>query len=512
MSASAKRMIFSELSLWLVVAALGFYFLMPIRQNVRFGIDLVGGTFLTLEVQVDKAVESELVDRRQLVKQALKSADACQPCDADVERNSLVLRFDTLQQAQDASEVLKATLKDMEFKSEGSTLVYTFADRKVEAIKRDAVDRNIEVLRTRVNKLGVADIPIAAQGEKNIVIELPDVSDPQQAKSMIGKAAQLEFRIVEKIFGTQEDADYELDAIPSDKELLAGRDGGVYLVEKYAQVGGRELKNARVEFDEGNGTQLVVAFEFSDEGGTKFYNLTSRNVGKPLAVVLDGVVISAPRISEGIRKSGRISGNFSKQEATELALLLKSGAFVAPVTFEEERQIGPSLGAESIRQGVIACIVGLALLFLFSVFYYKVAGLIAFAALVFNLALILFGMSWLGATLTLPGIAGMLLTIGMAIDSAILIFERVKEEMAKGIPFKQALDVGFSDAMWVILDANITTLVVGIVLYYFGTGPIKGFAVTMILGIIATLISSLRFMRSLFRFVLNNFGVQNLKI
>lgn len=513
MSTAVKRIVFSEFTFWLVLAGIGVYFLLPLREKLRLGIDLVGGTFLTLEVQVDKAVEAALIERRQAIKEKLERAQKEQPVSEEITSSSLIMNFENINDAQDAANIIRAEMPDVELDVRGMVATVSFSERRIKEIKKDAVERNIEVLRTRVNKLGVADIPIAAQGEKNIVIELPDVSDPQQAKAMIGKAAQLEFRLVDKYFATREDMEYELDDVPSNKELLAERNGrGFYLVQKYAEVTGKDLKEAHKSLGGQNGVDPVVAFEFTDDGGRKFYDLTSKNVGHALAIILDGVVISAPRINEGIRNQGIISGNFTTQETGDLALLLKSGSFVAPVSFEEERQIGPSLGAESIRQGITACLVGLALLFVFSILYYRTIGLFAFLALIFNLILVLVGMEWLGATLTLPGIAGMVLTVGMAIDASILIFERVKEVLAQGeTSLKKAVDIGFSDAMWVILDANFTTLIVGIVLYYFGTGPIKGFAVTMILGILATLVASLRFMRSLFNLMFRNFKIQNLK-
>ena len=258
---------------------------------------------------------------------------------------------------------------------------------------------------------------------------------------------------------------------------------------------------------------MVVEFSFSSEGGDKFYDLTSKNVGKPLAIVLDNKVVMAPKINSALRESGVIeSSTFTPQTAKQLEVLLKSGAFVAPVTFEEERQIGPSLGAESIKQGLISCLVGLGLLLVFSISFYSMCGLLAFITLLYNLLLILVAMHFLRATLTLPGIAGLVLTIGMAIDSSILIYEQIKEALANGMTIRKAVDTGFSDALVVILDANITTFIVGAVLYYFGTGPIKGFAVTMMLGIIATLITGLFFLKSTFTFILNKFNVQKLRI
>ena len=517
MNSSFRQIFFSEFIFWVVLAGIGLYFIYPLRQKLRFGIDLVGGTYLTLEVQTDKAVEAELVNKLQSVESKLKNARKVLPASKKIENEVMTLTFTTVQEAQDAARVIKGD--DREFKQtvEGAVITIRFSDQKAQKIRDEAVQRNIQVLRTRLDKLSVAEIPISRQGKKNIIVELPDVANPQEAKEMIGRTAQLEFRLVDKIAPTEEDLLFELEGeIPDDKEILPGdRSSGrtqYYLVEKYAKVTGRFLQDARPALGGRTGVEPVVSFEFNPEGSEKFYELTSKHYGRNLAIVLDNEVISAPTISTAIRGSGIISGNFTTESARKLSHLLKSGSFVAPVTFEEERQIGPSLGEESIRKGLISCLAGLGLLFLFSTFYYRLSGFFAFLALVYNLILVLLGLGWLNATLTLPGIAGMVLTIGMAIDASILIFERIREELDVGITLKKAIDTGFSGAMKVILDANITTFIVGVVLYNFGTGPIQGFAVTMMLGIIATLIATLFFMRSLFKFVLNNFNIKTLKI
>ncbi|MCX5922499.1 MAG: protein translocase subunit SecD [Candidatus Dependentiae bacterium] len=520
MNMSARRFLFSGLSFWIVFVAIGLYFIIPLRQKLRFGIDLVGGTYITMEVQTDKAVESELAETMQSLPMKLKAGEQSVPTAKTIEKNDIVLTFDSPAAAQAAATFLQNDSRRgryYTYATNNNILRMQLTAHHAEQIKRDAVRSNIEVLRTRLDTLSVAEITIAAQGEKNIIVELPDVSDPQQAKAMIGKAAKLEFKLVEKIGNAPEDILYELDGVlPRDKEILAGRDEGrgkrYYLVSKYTDITGGSLREANASLGGQTGAEAVVSFKFNADGSEKFYALTSKNIGKQLAVVLDGIVITAPTIRDGIRGEGSISGTRSTQESQELALLLKSGAFVAPVTFEEERQIGPSLGAESIRQGVFSCLVGLGLLFIFSLLYYKVAGLLAFFALLYNLLLILVGMAWLRATLTLPGIAGMVLTIGMAIDASILIYEQIKDELAAGVTVRKAVDAGFSNAMVVILDANITTFIVGAVLYYFGTGPIQGFAVTMMLGIVSTLITGLFFLKSLFSFVLEFFNVQKLKI
>ncbi len=255
----------------------------------------------------------------------------------------------------------------------------------------------------------------------------------------------------------------------------------------------------------------VVKFEFKPEGGDKFYELTGANIGRQAAILIDNVVITAPVIQARISTTGSISGNFTSEEADRMGKMLKSGAFVAPVTFEEERHIGPSLGEQSIRNGLLACIIGMLLLLLFCVFVYKTAGLLAFFVLLYNLLLTLFAFAWIKATLTLSGIAGMLLTIGMAIDASILIFERIREELAVGAPLKKAVEAGFAGSMRVILDANITHFLVSLVLYILGAGAIRGFAIAMIIGIISTLVTGILLLKSIFNFVIDGCGVQKMK-
>lgn len=517
MSFVARRALLSPLMFWVVAAAIGLFMVMPLRKTVRFGMDLVGGTYITLEVQVDKAVDAELVGEMQAFEGRLKQARKRLPKAKEIVDGSVRFTFDSIQDAQEAYQVANSSMPDMKHAVDGTVLTSRFSEARVTAIKNDAVLRNIQVLKTRLDKFSVAEIPIARQGERNIIIELPDVSNPQQAKEMIGRAALLEFRLVDKEASAEGDLLYELDGvIPSDKEILSqiSEDGRehFYLVQKYATVTGRHVRDAKPAFGGQNGIEPIVAFTLTREGGDLFYELTSKNFNRPLAIVLDGQIISVAQIKAAIRESGTITGNFNSERARTLAMLLKSGAFVAPVTFEQERQIGPSLGAESIQKGLYSCIAGLALLFIFSIALYKIAGLFAFLALLFNLVLVLIGMALLQATLTLPGIAGMILTVGMAIDASILIFEHIRERLRVGVPFRKAVDEGFSGALRVILDANITTFIVGVVLYHFGTGPIQGFAVTMMLGIVATLIAGLFFLRALFNFAMNVFAMQQIKI
>lgn len=516
MSFALKRSLFSWFSLWVIGGALGLYFLLPLRQSLRFGIDLVGGTYIRLQVETEKAIKSELDGRAQALSSYLSQASATLPSDTLVEGKSLVASFSSADAAHAARSVLESHWKDMSFDLRGSTLTMTLGSSAQTQIAQDAVEGNIKVLRTRLDQVGAAEIGISRHGEKDIVIEIPDVKDPAQAKAMIGKAAVLEFKLVHGVGRSPEDVTYDLGGyLPSTIEIIpgkevAGRTSAYYAVDKYPVLTGNALRKAFPSFDQMN--KPVVSFEFDVDAGQTFYEFTGKNIGRQLAVVLDGVVITAPNIQTQLRESGVITGSKDGKEVSELAMLLNSGAFLAPVKFEEERQIGPSLGAESIRQGLFACLVSLVLLFFFSAFYYKGAGLLAFIALLFNVLVILLGLSFLGATLTLPGIAGIVLTLGMAIDASILIYERIKEELSRGVPVRNAVYLGFSDAMMVIIDANITTFIVGVVLYRFGTGPVQGFAVTMMLGIAATLVTGLFFLRSFFTFILDNFRLQKLSI
>lgn len=458
-----QRVLFSQLSIWFVVTLAGVYFLHNLRQNLNFGIDLVGGTYITLAVKTELLLEHE---------QALQSKPL-----TDFQKQELI---------------------------------------------RNAIADNIEILRSRLDTSGVGEVTIAAHGDKNILIELPNVHNPEQAKAMIGKSALLEVKLVEDFADSHEELlKKHAGKLPDDKIIvkevkMRGHGTPVvtyYLVAKFTDLTGRQLKTARAGLDEkGLSLRPVIAFEFKPEGAEKFYQLTKNNIGKQIALILDNEVITAPRVDEPINGSGQITGDFDMQEARDIALMLRTGAFTAPVEIIEERHIGPSLGEVAIMQGLYSCLIGLGLLFLFSIIFYKLAGLFAFIVLLYNLLLILFALSWFQAALTLPGIAGIVLSIGMAIDASILIYERIKELLVSGVPLKKAIDEGFSGALAVILDANITHFIVAVVLYYLGAGPIQGFAVTMIIGIIATLLTGILLLRAIFDFYTGVLGMQKLSI
>jgi preprotein translocase subunit SecD len=519
MNISARRFFFSGFSFWSLVIVASLFVVWPLRQKLRFGIDIVGGTYITLEVQTDKAVEAELISVMQGSIAKLKTARKAVPTTSSVDKNVVIFSFEDQQKAEDAAGFLRDTLagpqRGIVMNIDAATVSLHFNEQRENKIKEDAVRSNINVLRARLDKMSVAEISIMPHGDKHIIVELPDVADPLQAKAMIGKAAKLEFRLVDREGASPEDILYELgDILPRDKEILPDRDNEnlYYLVNRYAEVTGAHLKDARAGMGGDSGVEAVVHFSFNQEGGQKFYALTSKNVNRRLAVVLDGKVITAPNIHSAIRENGTISGMRTPQEAHETASLLKSGAFVAPVTFEEERQTGPLLGAESIRQGVLACLVALLFLLIVCVVAYKWSGLLAFFVLLINLLLVLVGMVWLKATLTLPGIGGMILTVGMAVDASILIFEHIRDEISKGVTAKKAIDAGFAGALRVILDVNVTHLIAGTVLYQFGSGPVQGFAVTLMFGVVSTMLTGLLCLKVLFNFFLNVLKVEKLSI
>lgn len=514
MDITSRRFVLYSFGFWVLLAIACIFIVYPIREKLRFGIDLVGGTYITLEVQTDKAVEAELAEKMQSMSDKLKKANKVLPKSKEIKNETLTLTFDTLDALQGVASFLTLSEPQLKQTVEGTTLKLNFEEKFAKRIKDAAVRSDIEVLHARLNKLNVEETPVTKRGEKNIIVELPGIDDPQKAKAMIGKVAKLEFKLVERSGGSREDILYELEGedLPPDKEILHGKEGQFYLLSKYTDITGKLLKEAKAGLGGHTGVEPVVHLQFNDVGAEKFYELTRKNYGKQIAIVLDGEVLLAPTIQSALKASCEITGMGSADACKELAILLKSGSFAAPVTFEEERQIGPSLGSELIHKGLMSCLIGLLLLLAFSLFFYKMSGLLSFIALLYNLLLILVGMYWLGATLTMPGIAGLVLTVGMAIDCSILIYERIKEEISAGVTVKKAVNDGFAGALVVILDSNITHLLTAIVLYKFGTGPIQGFAVTWMLGTLATLITGLTFLRSMFNFILDVFDVQKLSI
>ncbi len=402
---------------------------------------------------------------------------------------------------------------------------YTFTMKPNIAVqlREDAVTQSLQTIERRVNELGVAEPLVAPSGAANdqIIVELPGMEDPQRAKGIIQSTAQLELKLVEQ--GPASDKAALLTgssgAVPPNMEVLPGASDTssseraetvYYLVRKVPIVTGRDLRNAKPSLDENN--RPAVSFELKSDGARKFGKATGENIGRRLAIVLDGRVQSAPSIEERINESGRIHGNFTVQETQDLALVLRSGALPASLTYLEENTVGPTLGADSMRSGIIASAVGLGLIVFFMLIYYRLSGVNAIVALLFNLTILLGLMAYIGATMTLPGVAGFVLTMGIGVDSNVLIFERIKEELAAQRGVKQALNAGFSRVFLTLLDTHITALISAAFLFQFGTGPIRGFATTLSIGLLSNLFTSTFVSKTIFELVLSGRKVQTLSI
>jgi preprotein translocase subunit SecD len=496
-----------RIALVVIVVAVSIWYLYPPAKTINLGLDLQGGIHLVLGVDVDKAVEAQVeragdtaraelekrgigvtrVERRGTAELAIQLASP-QSWDAAVKTIEEVLSVFDRKEADQAAGRLGLALKP----------------REVANIRDLAVRQGLETIRNRVDQFGVAEPSIQQQGENRILVQLPGVQDPARAKALIGKTALLEFKLVDE----RVDAETALRTGPPpgteilyqrrvDKQTREERKVP-FLVQKKAPITGRDVATARVSIDQ-NTSEPYVSVDFNAAGARAFSELTDANVGKRLAIVLDGNVHSAPQIRERI-PSGRaqITGGFSTDEATDLAIVLRAGALPAPVQVLEERTVGPSLGADSIRQGIIAILASTALVFLFMLVYYRLSGLVADVALGLNLLLLMATMAGFHATLTLPGIAGIALTIGMAVDTNILIFERIREELRAGKTVRGAIDAGFARAFKTVIDTHVTVLVSGLILFQFGTGPVKGFAVTLMIGIAVSLFTAVFFTRLIF--------------
>jgi len=396
---------------------------------------------------------------------------------------------------------------------------------------KDAINKAIEIIRNRIDQFGVAEPMIAKQGDKWIVVQLPGIKDPKAAKDLIGKTALLEFRIV----NTSANADRVLELIsakgitpkqyrensaaypdikavmPKDASVFESKEGDGYYVLDKALLTGSALKNAKVDFDEFGRSSVLI--EFTKEGGKVFGQITARNKNRNLAIVLDGFVQSLPVI-RAVIYNGRaaIEGNFSSEEARLLATMLRAGALPVPVRIIEERTIGPSLGDDSIKNGFMSSVIGVIAVFLFMLIYYRYSGIIADIALALNLMILMAAMAYFHFTLTLPGVAGMALTLAMAVDSNVLILERIREELASGKTTRVAVDTGYQKVFWTIFDANLTTLIAAIFLFQFGTGPIKGFAVTLSIGLIISMFTSIAVTKLIYEFLFKKNFLSEIRI
>ena len=471
------------------------------QRHIVLGLDLQGGSHLLLEVD-SKAVRKEMLENlRDDVRRVLREArigytglvvrgNSVEVHIREGQNSSQALaKLQTL--AQPLGGILSATgHNNIDITSEpGDVFRLTLTDPYILERVRQAVDQSIEIIGRRVNELGTVEPLIQREGSDRILVQVPGLQDPTRLKELLGKTAKLDFRMVDSSVAPEQALQGRL---PPDDEILYSQSEPKrpYVIEKRILVSGGDLTDARPGFDSRT-SEPVVDFRFNTSGARKFAQATQENVGKPFAIVLDNQVISAPVIREPILGgSGQISGSFTVESATDLAILLRAGALPAPLTIIEERTVGPGLGADSIAQGKISSYVGAAMVVIFMVVTYGLFGLFANIAVAVNVAMIFGVLSMLGATLTLPGIAGIVLTVGIAVDSNVLIYERIREEVRGGRTPINAIDAGFTRALATILDSNITTFIAAAVLFYIGTGPVRGFAVTLGIGIITTVFTA----------------------
>ena len=491
------------------------------HKQINLGLDLQGGMHLILEVDTFKAVEDQVERISEEIRDQLRKEQLRKVTLDRIDGNRISAKIENSEALEQFNAILK---KDFDFlqrklrtEADVSTIILEMPVKEAEEIEKLAVDQALETIRNRIDQFGVAEPDIRRQGENRILIQLPGIKDTDRAKDLIGRTALLEFKLVDDT----DDVNAALKGdVPAGKEILyqvqqdpeSGKTSKVpLLLKKRTLLTGAYLTNARVDFDQFN--VPFVSISFDKKGARIFERITGENVNKRLAIVLDNTVASAPVIQEKIAGGqARITGNFTLEEAKDLAIVLRAGALPAPVKILEERTVGPSLGADSIREGLISMLVGGILVVLFMIVYYKGAGVIADFALILNIFLIAGGLAGFQATLTLPGIAGIILTIGMAVDANVIIFERIREELALGRTPRAAIDAGFDRATLTILDANVTTLIAAVVLFQFGTGPVKGFAVTLSLGVIASLFTSLVLSRMIFDYILKGRKVKTLSI
>ena len=468
------------------------------QRHIVLGLDLQGGSHLLLEVDANAVRKERLQGIADEVLRVLRQARIPFTGRA-VHGNSVEVRITrdsdvetALGKLRELSQPLAGFLgtsgqRSINISENGGLVTLAPSDAAITERIRQAVDQSIQIIERRVNELGLVEPTIQRQGTDRILVQVPGLPDPSRLKELIGKTAKLDFRMVDQSMSPEQAAAAHA---PQDSEILDGEKGQKFLIEKRVLVSGADLTDAQPGFDQRN-SEPIVSFRFNSTGARKFAEATQQNVGKPFAIVLDNTVISAPVIREPILGgSGQISGNFTVQSANDLAILLRAGALPAPLTVIEERTVGPGLGQDSINAGEHAAYVGAALVVVFMLVTYGLFGLFANIAVAINVAMIFGVLSMLNATLTLPGIAGIVLTVGIAVDSNVLIYERIREEVRAGRSAINAIDAGFSRALATILDSNITTFIAAAVLFYIGTGPVRGFAVTLGIGILTSLFTA----------------------
>ena len=457
-----------------------------LENKINLGLDLQGGSYLLLEVESEVLIEEELENINDLLRQ-ISRKEKEKIINIISEKDQISFHYNNPKDLKKISNELKKQYRDLIITSDQNKLIVKINDDFIKRINESAIKQSLEIVRKRIDESGTKEPLIQRSGKNRILLQLPGVKNPERIKELLGKTAKLTFHMVDD----EDKKSLLMNRAPFGKMIVTDSDNEIaYLIEKKSRVGGENLVDAKASFDQTEGH--AVSFRFDTVGAQKFGKATSENVGKRFAILLDGYVITAPNIRSAITGgSGIITGNFSSQEAVDLAVLLRAGALPAPLKIIEERSVGPGLGADSISAGKIASIIGLSLVCLFMILIYGPFGVIASISLFSNLFLIISLLGIIGATLTLPGIAGIVLTIGMAVDANVLVFERIKEELKKDTKVIVSIKNGFSKAIATILDANITTLIAALLLFVFGSGPIKGFSITLSLGVLASMFTTI---------------------
>jgi preprotein translocase subunit SecD len=470
------------------------------QRRLVLGLDLQGGSYLLLEVDSNYVKKEKLDQVRDDVRRVLREAKigytglAARPDSVEVRVKDTDAQ-NALTKLRELSQPLGGLLgssgqRSLEVTDAGGGLIRLAVPQAAITDRiRQTIEQSIQIVERRVNELGTVEPLIQRQGNDRILVQVPGLGDPSRLIELVGKTAKMDFRMVDSTVSPEQAAAGQL---PPESELLPSTEAGrpPVVVKKQVLVSGGELTDAQPGFDQRSG-EPIVSFRFNTSGSRKFAQATSENVGQPFAIVLDNKVISAPVIREPITGgSGQISGSFTVQAANDLAILLRAGALPAPLTVIEQRTVGPGLGQDSIEKGELAAYVGSILVILFMLLTYRLFGVFANIAVAINVAMIFGVLSLLNATLTLPGIAGVVLTVGIAVDSNVLIYERIREEIRGGRNAISAIDAGFKRALSTILDSNITTFIAAAVLFFIGTGPVRGFAVTLGIGIITTVFTA----------------------
>lgn len=483
-------------------------------RQLQLGLDLKGGVHLVLRVHTDDALRISTTTTSEQLREALRTA-AVNVAAINVV-GPTTFRVEGVPQDRDAefrsaADTHAAAAYD---RTPGAAGTYDFVMKQVveRDMRQQTVAQALDTIDRRVNELGVAEPNIARHGDgEQLLVQLPGVTNVNQAKDIIKSTAILELKLVEA--GPADSRESLLQAykgtVPSDMDIVSGAADGssaatgtqYFLVRKVAAVSGNDLRDARATIDENN--RPAVSFSLNPDGARKFGQVTGNNIGRSLAIILDGRVVSYPRIDGRINADGRIYGNFTQDEVANLSLVLRSGALPASMSYEEERVVGASLGADSVRSGVLASVAGLVLVILFMLSYYKLSGVNAVVAMLMNLVILIGLMAYMRAIMTLPGIAGFILTIGVGVDSNVLIFERIKEELAAKRTARMAINNSFDRVFWTLVDTHATALIAAAFLFQFGTGPIRGFATTLSVGLLTNLFTSIFVSKSLFELVLS---------